>query len=170
MRYAGGAPVLALALAACASSQTPVPVVGARADVAALAGRWDGSYSSSTTGRSGSISFTLTARGDSAYGDVVMIPVGWNRPIKAWNDPQQPGQTPPAPAAPEILTINFVRVQGDRVSGTLAPYADPETGMKLFTTFDGRIASDTIAGTFTTRPGPAPTTQSGRWSVTRRRP
>ena len=82
MRYAGGAPVLALALAACASSQTPVPVVGARADVAALAGRWDGSYSSSTTGRSGSISFTLTARGDSAYGDVVMIPVGWNRPIK----------------------------------------------------------------------------------------
>ena len=99
-----------------------------------------------------------------------MIPVGWNRPIKAWNDPQQPGQTPPAPAAPEILTINFVRVQGDRVSGTLAPYADPETGMKLFTTFDGRIASDTIAGTFTTRPGPAPTTQSGRWSVTRRRP
>ena len=49
-----------------------------------------------------------------------------------------------------------MRVQGDRVSGTLAPYADPETGKKLFTTFDGRIAGDTIAGTFTTRPGPAP--------------
>ena len=42
----------------------PVPLAGTARDVAALAGRWEGSYSSAVTGRSGSISFTLSATGD----------------------------------------------------------------------------------------------------------
>jgi len=39
-----------------------------------LTGEWAGDYSSVESGRSGSISFTLRAAGDSAFGDVVMIP------------------------------------------------------------------------------------------------
>ncbi len=113
------------------------------ADIRALAGIWEGSYSSGATGRSGSISFTLTAGGDSAVGDVLMIPRGWGRPLQAWNQSRAAGALPSS----QVLTINFVRVAGGRVSGTIAPYADPETGAKLFTKFDGKLAGDTIEGT-----------------------
>src|SRR3989442_15893302 len=68
------------ALAACGASRSPVPLVGAATDVAALAGEWVGDYSSVESGRSGSISFTLRAATDSAFGDVVMIPAGLGRP------------------------------------------------------------------------------------------
>ena len=115
---------LGLLLLACsAPRQAPVPLVGAARDVAALEGQWDGSYSSAATGRSGSISFTLTATGDSAFGDVVMIPRGLGRPLQAWNNAAAPADA--APPRPAVLTINFVRVAAGHVTGTLAPYATP---------------------------------------------
>jgi hypothetical protein len=146
--------------------------------VAALTGQWEGSYSSAATGRSGSISFTLTAHADSAYGDVVMIPRGFGRPLQAWDAGGGAGGGARAPsAAPQsrsqVLTIRFVRVATGRVSGTLAPYADPVTGLRLFTAFEGRMSGDTIAGGYTTRvagAGETADTQTGEWTVTRRRP
>jgi hypothetical protein len=154
-------------LAACTAPQTPVPVVGAAPDLRAIAGRWAGSYASAATGRSGSISFTLSATGDSAFGDVVMIPRGWGQPLQAW-DREGRGAAGGQPRS-AVLTINFVRVTGGRVSGTLAPYADPETGARLVTTFAGRLSGDTIAGSYTTRGGSAGDSQSGQWAVTRAR-
>lgn len=148
--------------------------------MASLAGQWEGSYSSAATGRSGSISFTLTTHEDSAYGDVVMIPRGFGRPLQAWGGapaaggPGAPGAVAPAQPHSQVLTISFVRVAAGRVSGTLAPYADPETGAKLFTTFEGRMSGDTIAGSYTTHVagagGGAADTQTGEWTVTRRKP
>ncbi|HVH66364.1 MAG TPA: hypothetical protein VM716_00705 [Gemmatimonadales bacterium] len=159
---------LSALLAACAASpQPPVPVVGAEPDVQALAGRWDGSYSSAATGRSGSISFTLTARGDSASGDVVMIPRGQGQPIQPWNRSAAPAIAPSSRSS--VLTINFVRVAARRVSGALAPYADPETGARLFTRFEGTLSGDTIEGTYTTTAGGSDASQTGQWQVTRRR-
>ena len=155
-------------LAACAGPQTAVPLVGTARDVAALTGAWAGEYSSTASGRSGSISFTLRAAGDTAFGDVVMIPVGFGRPLSPWQQEQQP----PAPAGPprpqpEVLTISFVHVERGRVDGTLAPYADPESGARLVTTFSGELRGDTIEGTYTTRL-PSGETQTGRWKVQRR--
>jgi len=154
-----------LLLVACAANQTPVPVVGSPRDVASLAGEWVGDYSSSESGRSGSISFTLRAAGDSAFGDVVMVPVGWGRPLAPWR-----GESTPAGAArpqSEVLTINFVRVEQGHVSGTLAPYADPQTGERLVTMFSGELRGNTITGTYTTRL-PSGATQTGRWTVQRK--
>ena len=68
------------------------------------------------------------------------------------------------------LTINFVRVAEGRVTGTLAPYADPETGVQLFTAFDGLLRGDAIEGTYTTRAGRSIDSQTGEWKVTRRKP
>ena len=155
--------------AACATPpQTPVPLGGTPRDVIALAGRWEGAYSSAATGRSGSISFTLAARGDSAFGDVIMIPRGFGQPLQAWDHGAAPaGATPPRSA---VLTISFVRVAQGRVTGTLAPYADPETGAQLSTTFEGRRRGDAIESTFTTRSAGATETQTGQWKVTRRAP
>ncbi|HEV8305644.1 MAG TPA: hypothetical protein VGQ25_11815 [Gemmatimonadales bacterium] len=160
-----GAVVLPILLAACATSQAAVPVIGPAGDVAALAGEWAGDYSSAASGRSGSISFTLRAAGDSALGDVIMIPAGWGRPLTPWRP-----DAPPAgarQAQPEVLTINFVRVQAGHVNGTLAPYADPETGTRLVTTFVGELRGNQIDGTYTTRL-PSGDTQTGRWQVQRR--
>ena len=99
-RFAIRATVFGVLLTACSPApQTPVPLVGAASDVATLAGHWEGAYSSAATGRSGSISFALTASGDSAFGDVVMIPRGLGRPLQAWNNAAAPaGAAAPRPA------------------------------------------------------------------------
>jgi hypothetical protein len=164
LRHASLAPA-ALLLAACAANPTPVPVVGRSADVAALAGEWSGDYSSIQSGRSGSISFTLRAAADSAFGDVVMIPAGWGRALAPWRGDAAPmaAQRPQS----EVLTINFVRVEQGHVNGTLAPYADPQTGERLVTTFAGELKGNTITGTYTTRLASGET-QTGRWTVQRK--
>lgn len=150
-------------LTACAARQSSVALVGSSRDVAALTGEWAGDYSSGESGRSGSISFTLRAAGDSAFGDVVMVPTGLGRALTAWRD-ETIVQTRPHP---EVLTINFVRVESGHVNGTLAPYADPETGARLVTTFSGTLSGNKIEGTYTTRL-PTGGTQTGRWTVERR--
>src|SRR5437588_10362709 len=63
----------------CSSSKNPapaVPLAGARSDIAALAGRWEGEYSSEATGRAGSIVFELKPGDRVARGDVLMVPEG----------------------------------------------------------------------------------------------
>ena len=156
-------------LLACASSQRLVPVVGTEADLARLQGEWEGEYSSAVTGRSGSIVFHLTAMRDSAHGDVVMDPPRWGRgpvtgPVVA------PSARETVAQPPQVLTINFVRVTGGRVSGTLAPYRAPDCDCVLLTTFDGTLKNDTLEGTYTSRVQQTGETQLGRWSVTRKQP
>ena len=157
--------LLVLALTACGASRAPVPLVGASADVGALTGEWAGDYSSAESGRSGSIGFTLRAAGDSAFGDVVMIPSAWGRPLVPWRGENATGanQQP----ASTVLTIRFVRVEHGHVSGTLDPYADPQTGARLLTTFSGELNGNQITGTYTTRLTSGGT-QTGRWTVQRR--
>lgn len=158
-------PLLVVTLSACGASRSPVPLVGASTDVTTLTGEWAGEYSSGESGRSGSITFTLRAAGDSAFGDVVMIPTGLGRPVKPYTE--QPVAGSNVPAATTVLTIRFVRVEQGRVSGTLDPYADPQTGERLFTTFVGDVKGNAIEGTYTTRLQSG-ATQTGRWSVMRR--
>jgi hypothetical protein len=160
--------MVTVALAACGARTRPVPVVGPVEDVAALAGRWAGEYSSTITGRSGTIEFAVAARGDSAAGAIVMIPAGFAQPLRPWRDPSL--QTDERTSAtPSLLTIRLVRVSGSEVHGLLTPYADPRTGDRLFTTFDGRLTGDTIAGTFVTEPGATAGGVTGRWRVVRQR-
>ena len=96
-----------------------------------------------------------------------MIPRGWGRPLQAWNGQASAGTDARPRSA--VLMISFVRVIGGRVTGTLAPYADPETGAQLSTTFKGRLDGDTIAGTYSTRGAGSGDPQTGQWTVTRRR-
>jgi len=158
---------LALALTACGASRSHVPLVGASTDVSALTGEWAGDYSSAESGRSGSITFTLRAAGDSAFGDVVMIPAAWGRPLMPYRQENTAGAAGNQQTASTVLTIRFVRVEHGHVSGTLDPYADPQTGARLLTTFSGELSGNTITGTYTTRL-PSGDTQTGRWTVQRR--
>lgn len=157
--------LLVLTLSACGASRAPVPLVGQTADISALAGVWAGDYSSAESGRSGSISFTLRSAGDTAFGDVVMVPVAWGRPLMPWRDQNAAGTNQPPTST--VLTIRFVRVEHGHVSGTLDPYADPQTGARLLTRFSGELNGNTITGTYTTQL-PSGAEQTGRWTVQRR--
>lgn len=157
---------LALVAGACAANPSPVHVVGAPNELGILAGEWTGEYTSVETGRSGSITFTLRAGTDTAFGDVVMIPRAL-APLPTETRPPS-GATP---TAPKVLAISFVRVSTNVVSGTLEPYPSPDCGCTLSTVFRGTITGDRIEGTFTTSHSDhmAPQ-QQGRWWVTRKGP
>jgi len=152
--------------AACASTQEPrVPVSISPADLSRLAGEWTGEYSSATTGRSGSIVFHLTATADSVHGDVVMVPRATGLPLRRAMLHEEPN-VQPQPARP--LTIRFARFEGDRVTGAMDPYIDPDCSCPVNTTFQGTVRGNRIEGTFETSGAPAGHPVTGRWSVERR--
>ena len=155
----------AVLIAACGAPSTPVPIAGTTTDLQSLAGEWTGEYSSTETGRSGSIVFRLTAGTDSATGDVMMGPQGGGAA-------RGPGvsTTPEGARPPQVLTIRFVRVEGGRVSGRLDPYVELECACTLFTVFNGELKGDTLSGNYTSRLQTTGQEQHGRWTVTRRSP
>jgi hypothetical protein len=149
---------------ACASTQEPVVLVSiSPADLSRLGGEWAGSYSSPVTGRSGSIAFHLTAA-DSAHVDVIMIPSATGVPLQRAMNPAQPVR----PTEPRDLTIRFVRFEGDRVTGRMNPYTDPDCSCPVLITFEGTVRGNRIEGTFTTRGAPSGAAVTGTWSVERR--
>ena len=135
-----------LATAACAVHPKPLPVLGTAPDISALAGDWAGEYRSAETRRTGHITFTLAAGRDTAFGDVIMVPPVEEFPV------HEPGfPTIKMRAQPQVLTIRFVRVEGDSISGQIAPYQDPECECRIATTFRGRLRGNRIDGDFVTR-------------------
>jgi hypothetical protein len=150
----------ALLGAGCTWHGTPVPVVG---PTASLAGEWEGTYFSPQTGRTGSIVFHLKAGTDSAYGDVLMVPVQ-NDQVTMPTTPQLPG---PNYKLPRVLKISFVKCEVNTVTGRLDVYEDPETGERLLTTFEGRLTGDEFRGTFSTLFEGSGRLLAGEWSVKR---
>ncbi len=160
--------ILALAVG-CVMNPPPVPVQGDASSVAELAGRWEGDYRGDESGRSGSIVFELAADRDTAWGDVLMIPVRGEDEL--WT-----GEVPPGVVRgvrrpdDQPLRIAFVRVWGGEVNGTLDPYRDPECGCVLETTFTGIQRENVIEGTYRSRHSMTGRVQSGRWQVRRVEP
>jgi hypothetical protein len=141
--------VLALLAACHAGPQaTPVPVEGTPSDLSALTGTWIGSYRSEVTGRHGSVTFRLRAGEDTARGEVEMT---FSPALALY------GQTRPAdeqPAGGEFcrtIDIAIVRVKGNQIRGTLAPYWDPDCDCRTRTVFEGEVGREHIAGRFTSQ-------------------
>lgn len=160
----GIALVTPLLISACVQAISTVPVRGSEPAVAQLAGKWEGEYSSEETGRGGSITFQLRAGADTAEGEVVMTARDDARSAPSATARESLGHA----GRPDVLTIRFVVAHGDTVSGVLAPYADPDCGCTLTTTFRGGILGDVIEGTFETTGSGFHPTQRGRWRVVRR--
>ena len=158
--------VLLAGLAGCAGKSPPVPVQASAADIGRLAGRWEGEYNSTETGRGGSIVFTLTAGRDTAEGDVLMIPTGSNRPIMREGLGRPPYAAPGT--APSVLSIRFVEFRDGQVSGELDPYRAPDCNCIVATTFIGTVSGDAIKGTFTIRGGQRDVPVTGEWEVRRK--
>jgi len=163
---------IALAAAAAAACTPPppalVPVSAGSGSTATLVGEWAGEYESPALGRAGNIVFHLDAGRDTAQGDVLMVPRGSGQALQRAPD-GEPGAVVRASLAPQVLTIRFVRVEGNRITGALDPYLDPECSCRVFTTFEGTLAGERLRGTFVTRGEPRGPV-NGTWSVARRAP
>jgi hypothetical protein len=159
----------------CATNPGPVPLAIDPQGEELLDGVWGGQYWSSS-GRSASITFMFVMHegvceicgmeGLHAHGDVLMVPRGLNDPVEPAGGEYQPVDTDPAP---QVLQMEMVHVTGDRISGTIEPWRDPETGHPLSSTFEGTIAGDRISGEFITIDGKTGERDVGSWEVKRRK-
>ena len=160
------APLLAAVFTfGCAATPEPVPLVGGREDVDRLAGEWSGSYDSWDTDRHGSIVFSLETARDTAFGDVMMVER--EGAVDYVGDYESVTIRQRMPSPPRVLAVRFVVVSGDRVSGTLEPYRDPECGCQLRTVFEGTLDGDTIEGTFVSEHLESGRLDRGRWTMRR---
>jgi hypothetical protein len=162
MRWTLGALVLA-ALPACQYHPTPITLRGEATSIAALRGDWTGEYWGNASERRGVLSFSIASTADSAFGDVIMFtPLGQQiRPVDAGDQHRMHSQSAQA------LRIDFVRVGGGMVSGTLEPYTAPDCNCEVSTTFTGNVLGDTIRGTFVTN-GKQGGNRDGMWMMARR--
>ena len=157
--------VLVAATIACATKPPGIELTSSDFDLQPLVGVWRGSYSSTQTGRSGTIAFTLRAGESSASGNIVMIPRADSlltpEERQALENVAMPGRT--------VLSIHFLRKQGGSLSGTLDPYTDPDCACTVTTNFEGTFTdARTIEGTYTTVPSVAGSSvTSGKWKVGR---
>jgi hypothetical protein len=155
----------ALWCGACAPVINKTPVSGMQTDVSRLVGEWQGDYNSAESGRRGLITFRLRAGADTAQGDVIMQ-------SRNEADPSAPDATmipwDALRATQQALSIHFVFVTADEVSGVLDSYRDPDCGCTLRTTFVGTLRGDTIEGTYRSEgSGIGHNPQTGRWRVKR---
>jgi hypothetical protein len=134
----------------------------------ALVGRWEGTFTNPTTGRTGTIVFEVFSATE-AHGDILMIPPGQSEPLR-------PAETAEATlrSMPRVLEINFLRATGSALTGTVGPYEDPECQCPGSTTLEGTLLGDSIEGTFRTehfdaegRPNASLPPTSGTWRVGR---
>jgi hypothetical protein len=157
---------LAIAVAGCAWRRTPVPIISDTGSTGLLVGTWAGEYSSTQTGRSGSISFELASEKDTAYCDVVMVPS--IQSLRIANNAGTEGPAVRSLPAAEPLKLRFIRLGEGRVTGTLEPYKDPDCSCMVTTTFEGRFsAPNTIEGRYVTTGVEFRQETGGRWKVTR---
>lgn len=156
----------AFLLLSCGTSEPgPVQVIGVPEDLVPITGEWTGTYDSSATGRSGSITFHLTENPKGAHGDVLMVPK--HEVIRGNEDPRRHDE-PPFPG-PSVLTIEFVRIAAGEISGRIAPYPDPEVaGATLETHFAGHVDGEWIEGTFVTYSDHGVSPRRGTWRVYRK--
>ena len=160
--------VAAALSAGCAPVIMKTPVSGSPPAISRLVGDWNGDYSSVESGRRGLISFRLRAGADTAEGDVIMQ----SHPDA---DPSAPNASPASwdavRATDDVLSIRFVFVTDDEVSGVLNPYRDPDCGCTLTTTFRGTLRGNVMEGTFHTEgSGISHMPADGRWRVKRAAP
>lgn len=161
------ATVVVTSLSCAARRYSSVEVSSTDFDVSALVGRWAGEYHSDETGRSGNITFTLQPGESSAFGDVMMIPKTPTRstiPLQS-----QTVGYPALGSVRELLTIHFVRKDGNLVVGMLDPYQDPQCFCRVITTFRGVFKDGrTIEGTFSTQGSDQLSLRAqGYWKVSR---
>ena len=147
------------ASAGCAAGLA-IPLYGDPPRVAALTGEWSGTYVRDDGRRDGEIWFVLKEGAEEAYGDVRMTPRN-GLPYARYYTGRYPDTEPMT-----FLSIRFVNVLSAGVEGKLDPYWDPDCRCRATTTFQGKLSTDKLAGTFRTQFEDG-SLATGRWTVVR---
>ena len=132
-------------LLACAST---IPVKGTSSEVMTIAGEWSGSFQEVGSERHGDVNFALDSGRHSGEGKVVAY-------ADASNQQSQ------------VLRIKFVKIAGEAITGTIAPYNDPRCNCTVKTSFDGVINGDSIIGSYVVSSDEAEVERRGEWSAER---
>ena len=130
-------------------------------DMSQLDGTWIGDYESLTNDRAGYINLTLKSSSNEATGGLRMIEGKKTRLGK----PGTPRRT-----KEEIrpLDITFAQVEGGTIRGTLTPFVDLKSGLRIQTIFNGSLVGDGfIEGTFTSTLIESGHSYSGTWQAVR---
>ncbi len=160
-------------VASCRMTPSPaaVPVEGTQEELSALAGEWTGQYWSEDTGRRGVIRFAMPEAADTGHGEVEIT---FSPTLRLVQDaaPADPTASDPdddiIPKPCTVLNIRVVRVEHDRVRGTMEPYWDPDCDCRAQTVFEGQASGDRITGTFTSHRESSDRRQlTGQWRVDR---
>lgn len=154
----GGAP---------APAGAPVPVEGPARDVRLLHGEWAGVFLDACGARRGSMTFTLRAGRDTAWGRVVSAAA----PAPAGcTDPTSAATHADSTAGDMVLRLGRLVVAERSVSGWIESYRDPERNCPVDTWFEGRLeAGDTLRGMYFAHPELGDTVRRGTWWAARRR-
>ncbi|HEY2824101.1 MAG TPA: hypothetical protein VGI83_01005 [Gemmatimonadales bacterium] len=152
----------------CATRPAQVPASIDPAGRMLLTGEWSGTYESPSKSRSGYITFELEQDADSTVcrGDVLMVPRENGQPVRTPITGVDP-RTGQQYVAPRLLAIEALRVTGDKLSGRIEPYNDPETMHPVRTSFEGRIKGEAIRGSLVTTDEQTGQQFMGTWVVTR---
>ena len=137
-------------------------------DVQPLVGDWRGDYVADGPGaRHGSLTFTLVSGTSDAYGTITMSAAGADRAFERYRSEQIVSTSTDTAPRVELPAVQFVRLEGSNVSGTIDAYIDPECQCPAIMTLAGELRGDTIDGTFrATYDGRKPDL-TGKWSVRR---
>ncbi len=137
-----GSLLLAVLAVSCSSSSPPpspapvIPTGGESKSLSALVGRWEGTYTNPSNGRTGTIVLDFSSGGKEARGDILMIPPGSNA--------RMPSAEETLRTMPQVYEINFIDAAGSGLTGTVGPYEDPDYHCSAHSAFQGTLQGDTI--------------------------
>ncbi|HET7470261.1 MAG TPA: hypothetical protein VFJ81_11320 [Gemmatimonadales bacterium] len=94
------------------------------------------------------MTFRLRVGEDAARGEVEMT---FSPALALYGGSQQAGDQPPGGEFCRTIDIAIVRVKGNQIRGTLAPYWDPDCECRTHTVFEGELQRGHIAGRFTSQ-------------------
>ena len=137
--------LVAALVTACGSS---IPVKGNTTEVMSIAGHWVGEFKENDSERHGKVVFDLETGRHTGEGKVT-----------AFNDL--------AETQSQTLEIKFLKVAGDAVTGTIAPYIEPRCNCKVKTEFSGALTEDAIIGSYVMASEDGAVERRGEWSATR---
>ena len=155
----------------CVSTLSTTPTIkevsGTKFDVAQLTGTWEGNFISTVTQRTGVIKLELDQEANREVGSILLQYQKQHPKIhapKGHNVKKTGTYTKTKP-----LSVEFIAIEGGKISGTVTPYADPLfPGKTVFSTYEGIVTGNRIEGTYTTRIGQNGNAFTGSWWAVRK--
>jgi hypothetical protein len=143
-------------------SAAPGPAMYAPAT--SLAGRWEGTFTTDVTQKSGRLVLNLNGADESASGQLQLTPTGGKTIMAegsgAMMAPAAKGKAAPAPTGG--LWVTAMKSGDEKVTGEIdGAYMDPGCNCTVVSTFEGELSGNTLKGTISARDS-----RTGQWNFT----